>query len=160
MKKHYPFILCFTAFTIFFHGCNSTKQDIAFYDADLLNRSKILPGTVHVTINHVSDTELENQIYNAIGTKLHTLNSALIKKENNEKDGELFFNIKIIERSFTESSDSKNSIFIYSSITDSMQNIVYENCFYTKSGESILSSTNQNRHINKIFDDITTLISG
>ena len=156
MKKNYPFILCFTAFTIFFHGCNSTKQDIAFYDAGLLSSSTILPGTVHVTINHVADSELENQIYNAVGIKLHALNSAL---EQKRIDGnELFFNIKIIERSFTESFDSKNSIFIYSSITDSKENVVYENCFYTKSGESILSSTNQNRHINKIFDDITTLI--
>ena len=156
MKKNYPFIICFTAFTIFFHGCNSTKQDIAFYDAGLLSSSTILPGTVHVTINHVADSELENQIYNAVGIKLHALNSAL---EQKRIDGsELFFNIKIIERSFTESFDSKNSIFIYSSITDSKENVVYENCFYTKSGESILSSTNQNRHINKIFDDITTLI--
>ena len=156
MKKNYPFILCFTAFTIFFHGCNSTKQDIAFYDAGLLSSSTILPGTVHVTINHVADSELENQIYNAVGIKLHALNSAL---EQKRIDGsELFFNIKIIERSFTESFDSKNSIFIYSSIKDSKENVVYENCYYTKSGESILSSTNQNRHINKIFDDITTLI--
>lgn|GEM_PF-2500119 len=149
-----------------FMSCNSTKKDIAFYNTEILKINNVEMGNIDISINHVNDEELKHQIQNEIELKLHSFRK--IKELNQKKTLEepflenekLFFNIKINERSINENFDIKNSIFIYSSITDINSRVIYENCFYAKSGSTILSSHEQHKYINIIFSDLEKLING
>lgn len=153
MKTKLIPLLSFLSFTIYFSGCTSTKQDTIFYDTSLLNNCTLYPGTVRITTNQIEDPEIEEEIKKTIGIK----NYSIAKPDKNQKKA--YFNISVIERSFVENFETKYSSFIYSSITDEDDILIFENCSYRKNSESIISSSYLNKCLSDIYSELSKAVS-
>lgn len=148
MKAKILPLLSFISFSIYFSGCKSTKQDTFFYDLSLLKNCILVTGEVKVTLNQIEDIEIENELKHIISVKTKSLLS------NNKNTNQLKFNISVIERSLIENFETKYSSFIYSSITDENNTIIFENCNYKKSDQSIASSTYLNDCVSEIYSKL------
>ena len=153
MKTKLIPLLSFLSFTIYFSGCTSSKQDTVFYDTSLLNNCSLYPGTVRITTNQIEDPEIEEEIKKAIGIKNYSIS------KTDEKQKKAYFNISVIERSFVENFETKYSSFVYSSITDENETLIFENCSYRKSSESIVSSSYLNKCLSDIYSELSKAVS-
>lgn len=153
MKTKILPLLSFLSFTLYFSSCTSSKQDTVFYDTSKLNNCSLTAGKINVTINQVHDKEIEDQLRQIVEVKNNMF------CENIPPDKTASFNVSIIERKIIEDLEPKYSSFIYTSITDSNDSILFENCCYKKSRFSIVSSDYLNKCISEVYSKLNKTVT-
>ena len=93
--------------------------------------------SVSITIDYVEDKELESQAKDMMLTQF-----AGICEEN---DGcmPLVLNVTLSQRSFYKNIDQYNSIALSYTLTDSEGNVVVRQGYYKRTGDTVVSSTEQ-----------------
>lgn len=158
-------ILALTTLAFIFLSCTSTKKDKYYLDLEKLkslNHEQIKIGTICVLYENSDNQILKNQITEIVKLKnfqllnhdLFLQNPSLTKKIEEQNEEKIFLNITIQEQSFLSNFENYNSILTIATLTDSDNNIIYQNNFYSKTKDTICSSICQNKEIEKVFQNL------
>ena len=109
--------------------------------------SDLKSNIIKVSINSINDESSTEQLKELIDLKLIKIN----KDENNSH---YFLDVTVNERQFIRNFENKFSLFISAKVFDKFNRLIYSNCFYSVSDESIISSSRQFQETEKIISDI------
>ena len=132
------FIMLYSLFI--FSGCSSIKTSSVYSTNELKDGFSFKPENIYVSIDHVKDLEIRNQIYDLVSLKLHS------KKINKDSSNEL--KINIIQRTFLYGTKYLNSISIRCYVVDINGNVMAEkNKIITSKKITMLSAIHQNKYL-------------
>ena len=139
--------ICFLMTAIKITGCRTMGAEKAFSDVSLQENVSIKSNIIQVSINSINDESSTEQLKELIDLKLIKIN----KDENNSN---YFLDVTVNERQFIRNFENKFSLFISAKVFDKFNKLIYSNCFYSVSDESIISSSRQFQETEKIISDI------
>ena len=145
--KTIMFSICFLMTAIKITGCRTMGAEKAFSDFSLQENVSIKSNIIQVSINSINDESSTEQLKELIDLKLFKIN----KDENNSN---YFLDVTVNERQFIRNFENKFSLFISAKVFDKLNRLIYSNCFYSVSDESIISSSRQFQETEKIISDI------
>lgn len=145
--KTIMFSICFLMAAIKITGCRTMGAEKAFSDFSLQENVSIKSNNIQVSINSINDESSTEQLKELIDLKLFKIN----KDENYSN---YFLDVTVNERQFIRNFENKFSLFISAKVFDKSNRLIYSNCFYSVSDESIISSSRQFQETEKIISDI------
>ena len=141
------FSICFCMAARKITGCRTMGAEEAFSDFSLQENVSIKSNIIQVSINSINDESSTEQLKELFDLKLLKIN----KDENNSN---YFLDVTVNERQFIRNFENKFSLFISAKVFDKFNRLIYSNCFYSVSDESIISSSRQFQETEKIISDI------
>ena len=142
MKKSCILLL---SLSFMFLGCTSIpKETISFPAVNEMKPFDYETGEVSVSINYVNESVIADQVT----TLLNTVFSKNIENKNDENI--IYIDFNVVQRSFMQNINQKNTIYINVIGYDSDNNIVLRDNFYLSGDDTFISSVIQYKCVNKI----------
>lgn len=145
MKKSYVLLsLCFL-----FIGCSSIpKETISLHPVDELEPFIYEPGDISVSIDYVKESVIAEQVT--------TLMSTVFSKntENQNDENIIYIDFNVVQRSFIQNINQKNTIYINVIGYDSDNSIILRDNFYLTGDQTFISSVVQYKYVNKVIKNL------
>lgn len=143
MKK--SCVLLLLSFSFVFLGCSSIpKETISFPAISEMDPFDYETGDVSVSIDYVNETVIADQVT----TLMNTVFSK--NTENKNEDNIIYIDFNVLQRSFIQNINRKNTIYINVTGYDSDDNIVLRDNFYLTGAQTFISSVVQYKCVNKV----------
>lgn len=145
--KTIMFSICLLMTAIKITGCRTLGSEKAYSNILRQENMIIKSNNIEVSVNSLKDAITTEQVKELLDLKLMKIN-----KDNDNSN--YFLDVIVTERQFMRNFENQFSLFISAKISDRFNNLIYSNCFYSVSNESIISSPRQFQETEKIISDI------
>ncbi len=120
------------------------KETISFPSVNEIEPFDYETGDVSVSIDYVNEAVIAEQVT----TLMNTLFSKNMENKNDENM--IYIDFNVVQRSFIQNIDQKNTIYINVIGYDSNDNIILRDNYYLTGDQSFISSIVQYKCVNKI----------
>ncbi|MCQ2600822.1 MAG: hypothetical protein MJ184_05620 [Treponema sp.] len=145
--KTIMFSICFLMTVIKITGCRTMGSEKAFSDFSRQENVSIKSNNIQVSINSIKDENTTEQLKELLDLKLKKISKA-------DDNLNYLLDVTVNERQFIRNFENHFSLFISAKVFDRFNRLIYSNCFYSVSDESIISSPHQFQVTEKIISDI------
>lgn len=145
MKKSFILLsMCFI-----FLGCSSIpKETMSLNSVNDMEPFDYETGEVSVSIDYVNESVIADQVT----TLMNTVFSKNTVNQNDENI--IYIDLNVVQRSFIQNINQKNTIYINVTGYDTNNNIVLRDNFYLTGDQTFISSVVQYKCVNKVTKNL------